>query len=69
VQLKSRVDKDTKVKLWVRTSADPAMIELDGILLGSSPVENVEVLRGDQTLTVTRPGYETITRKSCWKVI
>jgi hypothetical protein len=62
-QLKGRMDKDTKVKLWIQTSADPALIELDGILLGSSPVENVEVLRGDHTLSVTRPGYESITKK------
>lgn len=62
-QLKNRTAKNTKVKLWIQTSADPALIELDGILLGSSPVENIEVLRGDHTLTVTRPGYESITKK------
>ncbi len=62
-QLKGKVNKSTKIKIWIATSADPAMIELDGILLGSSPVEGVEVLQGDHTLTVTRPGYETITKK------
>ncbi len=54
---------DKNVKIWVTTSADPAMIELDGILLGTSPIEGAEILRGDHTLTVTRPGYETITKK------
>ena len=39
------------------------MIELDGILLGSSPINGVDVLRDDHTLSVTRPGYETITKK------
>jgi PEGA domain-containing protein len=63
MQLQGRINKDTKVKIWITTSADPALIELDGILLGSSPVEGVEVIRGDHTLTVTRPGYETITKK------
>jgi len=63
MQLKGRLQSQSKVKMWVQTSADPAMIELDGILLGSSPVEGVEVLRGDHTLSVTRPGYETITKK------
>ncbi len=62
-QLKVRVNMDSNVKIWLSTSADPAMVELDGILLGSSPIEGVEVLRGDHTLTVTRPGYETISKK------
>ncbi len=62
-QLKGRLKSESKVRIWVQTSADPAMIELDGILLGSSPVEGVEVIQGDYTLSVTRPGYETITKK------
>ncbi len=62
-QLTGRLNSGGSVKIWISTSADPAMIELDGILLGSSPVEGVEVLQGDHTLTVTRPGYETITKK------
>lgn len=62
-QLKGRLNNTEGIKIWIATSADPAMIELDGILLGSSPIEGVEVLRGDHTLTVSRPGYETITKK------
>lgn len=62
-QLQGRLGKAATIKLWISTSADPAMIELDGILLGSSPVEGVEVLQGDHTLTVTRPGYESISKK------
>lgn len=63
-QLKGRVNgAAAKVKIWVATSADPAMIEIDGILLGSSPVEGAEIIRGDHTLTVSRPGFETITKK------
>lgn len=62
-QLKGKLNAADKIKIWIATSADPAMIELDGILLGSSPVEGVTVLPGDHTLTVTRPGYETITKK------
>lgn len=62
-QLKVRLKSAGNIKIWVATSADPALIELDGILLGSSPVEGVEVLKGDHTITVTRPGYETITKK------
>jgi len=62
-QLKGRINQNTRVKVWIATSADPAMIELDGILLGSSPINGVDVLLGDHTLSVTRPGYETITKK------
>ncbi len=63
-QLKGRVNgAAAMVKIWVATSADPAMIELDGILLGSSPVEGAKIIRGDHTLTVSRPGFETITKK------
>ena len=62
-QLQGKLSDGGKIKVWIATSADPAMIELDGILLGSSPVEGVDVLPGDHTLTVTRPGYETITKK------
>lgn len=62
-QLQGKLNDAGKIKVWIATSADPAMIELDGILLGSSPVEGAYVLPGDHTLTVTRPGYETITKK------
>ncbi len=55
--------KKSRVKVWIQTSADPAMVEMDGILLGTSPVEGVELIPGDHTLTVTRPGFETITKK------
>ncbi len=62
-QLKGKLNDAGKIKIWIATSADPAMIEFDGILLGSSPIEGVDVLPGDHILTVTRPGYETITKK------
>lgn len=50
-QLKGKLNDAGKIKVWITTSADPAMIEFDG------------VLPGDHILTVTRPGYETITKK------
>lgn len=62
-QLKGRLNTTGGIKIWIATSADPAMIELDGILLGSSPIEGVEILKGDHILTVTRPGYESISKK------
>ena len=52
-----------KVKLSVKTSADPALVEMDGILVGSTPLENFEVYAGDHVLTLGKPGYRDITKR------
>ena len=52
-----------KIKLSIKTSADPAMIEIDGILVGTSPVENMEVYQGDHVLTIGKAGYRDITKR------
>ncbi len=51
------------VRLSVKTSDDPALVEIDGILVGSTPVEALEVYRGDHVLTVTKPGHRALTRR------
>lgn len=64
--LSSRMARDAarrKVKLNVVTTADPALIELDGILIGSTPLENFEVYAGDHVLTVGKPGHRDITKR------
>lgn len=52
-----------KVKLSVKTSADPALVEVDGVLVGSTPLENIEVYRGDHVLAVGKPGYRDVTKR------
>jgi hypothetical protein len=52
-----------KIKLSVTTSADPALVEIDGILVGSTPLDKFEVYKGDHVLTVGKPGYQDITKR------
>ena len=58
-----KLEKRAKVKLTIKTSEDPALIEIDGLLVGTSPIENFEVYKGDHSLTVSKPGYQTIAKK------
>ena len=51
------------IKLAITTTADPALIEIDGILVGSSPVAEIEVYKGDHVLSVGKPGYQQITKR------
>lgn len=51
------------VKLSISTDADPALIEIDGILVGSSPIEGLDVYKGDHVLAVGKPGYQDVTKR------
>lgn len=51
------------VKLTVSTSADPALLEIDGMLIGSTPIEGFEVYQGDHTITIGKPGYRDISKR------
>jgi hypothetical protein len=59
----AKMESRPKVKLNITTSADPALIEIDGILVGSSPIQGLEVYQGDHVLTVGKPGYRDITKR------
>jgi len=52
-----------KMKLNFITTDDPAMLEIDGVLVGSTPIENLELYQGEHLLHVSRPGYESITKR------
>jgi len=52
-----------RVKISVMTSADPAMVEIDGILVGTTPLAGFEVYKGDHVLTVGKPGHRDITKR------
>ena len=56
-----------KIKLSIITDADPAMLEIDGMLVGSTPVENLEIYQGDHVLTVGKPGYQDVTKRILFK--
>ena len=52
-----------KVRLDVDTTDNPALVEIDGILVGTTPFTGMEVYRGDHALSISRPGYATITKR------
>jgi hypothetical protein len=52
-----------KLKLNFMTTDDPAMLEIDGVLVGSTPIENLPVYQGEHLIHVSRPGYESITKR------
>lgn len=58
----ARRDRPT-VRITVETTADPALVEIDGILVGSTPLENFEIYQGDHVLTIGKPGYRDITKR------
>ena len=61
-KLKSRA-KESSVAVSVRATDDPALVEIDGVLVGSTPMEALKVYKGDHVLTVSRPNYITITKR------
>jgi len=55
------------VKLSVKTSADPALVEIDGMLIGTTPLNNFQVYAGDHVLTVGKAGYQDVTKEILFK--
>jgi hypothetical protein len=55
------------VKLSVKTSADPALVEIDGMLIGTTPLNNFEVYAGDHVLTVGKAGFQDVTKEMLLK--
>ena len=56
------------VKLSVKTgAADPALVEIDGMLIGTTPLNNFQVYAGDHVLTVGKPGYLDVTKEMLLK--
>ena len=59
----AKLEARPKIKLTVTTTADPAMLEIDGILVGSTPVTGLEIYQGDHVFTIGKPGYRDITKR------
>jgi len=55
------------VRLSVKTSADPALVEIDGMLIGTTPLNNFQVYAGDHVLTVGKAGYQDVTKEMLLK--
>lgn len=51
------------VKISISTTADPALLEIDGMLIGSTPVSDFTVYQGDHTITIGKAGYRDITKR------
>jgi hypothetical protein len=52
-----------KVKLTVGTEADPALVEVDGVLIGTTPLADHTIFAGDHVLTISKPGYRRISKR------
>lgn len=51
------------VSLTVRSEQSPALVEIDGVLVGSTPMERLSVYKGDHLFRVSRPGYTPVTKR------
>lgn len=61
-RLKKNDERQT-VLLTVEATENPALVEIDGVLVGSTPMQALQVYSGDHVLSISKPGYETITRR------
>ena len=52
-----------RIKLSVKSSADPALVEIDGILIGTTPLVGAEIFKGDHVLTIGKAGYRDVSKR------
>ena len=53
-----------KIKLSVKAgAADPAMVEIDGMLIGTTPLVDFKVYAGDHVITIGKAGYQDISKQ------
>ncbi len=52
-----------RVTLTVTATENPAMVEIDGVLVGSTPMTGLEVYPGEHLFHISSPGYESITKR------
>ncbi len=64
---KSRKDTRKVLKISIVSNADPAMVEIDGVLVGTTPLKNHEIYEGDHVITVGKPGYQDINKRIAFK--
>ncbi|MFA5044243.1 MAG: PEGA domain-containing protein, partial [Kiritimatiellia bacterium] len=60
----ARQNSRPKIKLSVKAgAADPAMVEIDGMLIGTTPLTNFQVYAGDHVITIGKAGYQDISKQ------
>jgi hypothetical protein len=52
-----------KLKLDIDATENPALVEIDGVLVGTTPTAGLEVYQGDHTISISRPGYTTMSKR------
>jgi len=52
-----------RVTISVLSTDDPALVEIDGILVGTTPIQSLQVYKGDHILAISRPNYTPITKR------
>ena len=53
-----------KIKLSVKAgAADPALVEIDGMLIGTTPLANFQVYAGDHVITIGKAGYQDVSKQ------
>lgn len=51
------------INLSISTGQDPALVEIDGLLVGTTPIQNLPVYRGDHVITIGKAGHRDIIKK------
>lgn len=60
---RDKLESRQKIMLSISTDKDPALVEIDGLLIGSTPMQNVPVYAGDHVITVGKAGYRDVIKK------
>ncbi len=60
---RAQQDSRPKVRLSVKAgAADPALVEIDGMLIGATPLQGFELYAGDHVITVGKAGYRDVSK-------
>jgi len=63
LEQKMKEEAQQTIKLTVKTSADPATVEIDGMLVGTTPLADFSVYKGDHVITIGKPGYRDLSKR------
>lgn len=52
-----------KVLLSIQTEQDPALVEIDGLLMGSTPLTDLPVYKGDHVIVIGKAGHRDVVKR------